>query len=122
MTERVLKSGAGWRIGWNPAVAEFQGLVGSDDWALELTAAELQDFCRLVGQLAETMTAMQTELMDEEAIACEVESDLVWLEAAGYPTEYRLSVMLHTGRRGEGAWEAPAVPALVQAARSLQVF
>lgn len=120
--EQVLKSGSGWRLGWNPAAAEFQGLVGSDEWALELTAAELKDFCRLVVQLAETMTAMQAELMDEEAIACEVESDLIWLEAAGYPMAYRLSLMVQTGRRGEGTWAAEAIAELVQAARSLPGF
>jgi len=42
--ERVVKSGAGWRIGWNPNAAEFKGLVGTDDWAIELTETELNDF------------------------------------------------------------------------------
>jgi len=40
--ERVVKSGAGWR-GWNPNAAEFK-LVGTDDWAIELTETELNDF------------------------------------------------------------------------------
>jgi hypothetical protein len=71
---KVLKAGAGWRIGWNPD-SEYQGLVGSEDWAFELTAAELADFCRLLGQLADNMRSIQAELMDEESIACEAESD-----------------------------------------------
>ena len=37
--ERVVKSGSGWRIGWNPDVPDFKGLVGTDDWAFELTEA-----------------------------------------------------------------------------------
>jgi len=41
--ERVIKSGLGWRVGWNPNAVEFKGLVGGDDWAIELTEAELID-------------------------------------------------------------------------------
>lgn len=120
--ERLLKTGKGWRIGWNPNAERFKGLIGSDDWALELTEAELNDFCRLLGQLADTMHHMQEELMDEEAIACEVESDLIWLEAEGYPTAYSIHVIVHSGRRGEGRWQSEAIPALLQAVQSLMVF
>lgn len=120
--ERLLKSGPGWRIGWNPAATEFKGLVGSDDWALELTEPELDDFCRLLPQLVEAIAQIQDELMDEEAIACEVESDRLWLQAEGYPAAYSLHLMLQTGRRGEGRWQAPAVPALLQAIQALKGF
>ncbi|MDP5017099.1 MAG: DUF1818 family protein, partial [Dolichospermum sp.] len=68
--ERVMKSGIGWRIGWNPDAPEFKGLVGTEDWAIELTEAELNEFIRLSNQLADTMKALATELMDEEKIAC----------------------------------------------------
>ena len=120
--ERVVKSGTGWRIGWNPSKSEFQGLVGADDWAIELTEAELDDFCRLSGQLAQSMSQMASELMEEEKIACEAESDLLWMEAAGYPHAYSLRFLLNKGRRAEGSWEADAVPGLVQAAQTLKVF
>ena len=119
---RLVKSGLGWRLGWDAEAEIFKGLVGTDDWSLELTEAELHDFCRLVCQLAETMTQMSSELMDEETIACEAESDRLWLEAEGYPHAYSLHVMLLTGRRGEGRWDATAVPALIQAAQSTTVF
>ena len=119
---RLVKSGLGWRLGWNAEAESFKGLVGTDEWALELTEAELHDFCRLLHQLAETMAQMSSELMDEETIACEVESDRVWLEAEGYPHSYRLQLILLTGRRGEGRWAPTAVPALVEAARSFTVF
>jgi len=65
---------------------------------------------------------MQSELMDEEAITCEVETDLLWLEANGYPHAYSLHLMLRTGRRAEGHWTAAVVPELIQAVRSLKVF
>lgn len=119
MIGKVLRRGSGWRIGCDPNATEFSGLVGSDDWALELTTIEFTDFCRLAEQLASTMQAMQAELMDSEAIACEVESASIWLEAKGYPQSYSLHLMVLSGRRGEGSWAAAAVPELLQAMRSL---
>jgi hypothetical protein len=120
--ERLVKSGSGWRLGWDPNATEFQGLVGGADWAIELTEAELSDFCRLAEQLAGTMQNMATELMDEEKISCEAESDLLWLEAEGYPHAYGLRFILQCGRRGEGGWPASVVPDLLQAMQVLKVF
>ncbi len=119
---RIVKSGPGWRIGWDADAEVFKGLVGTDDWALELTEAELKDFCRLLNQLVETVAQIAPELMDEETIVCEAESDRLWLEVEGYPHAYRLHLILLTGRRGEGRWSAAAVPELTQAIQSFQVF
>jgi Domain of unknown function (DUF1818) len=119
--QKVLKSGAGWRIGWNPGT-EYQGLVGSDNWAFELTAKELADFCRLLGQLVDNMRSIQSELMDEENIACEAESELVWMQVAGIPSKYSLRLILNTGRGCEGNWAAESVPDLVAAVDSLKFF
>jgi hypothetical protein len=119
---RVLKKGNGWRIGMNPAASEFKGLLGTDDWAVELTEAELNDFCRLLMQLADTMQQMASELMDEEKIACEAQSDLMWMEVEGYPHEYNLRFILNSGRGVEGQWDSTAVRDLIQAAAMLKVF
>jgi hypothetical protein len=120
--DKLIKTGVGWRIGWNPNAEEFQGLVGGDDWAIELTEAELNDFCRLFAQLAATMEQMASELMDEEKIATEAETDLIWLEVEGYPHSYSLHLMLNSDRRCEGSWSAAAVPHLLQAIQTFQVF
>jgi hypothetical protein len=120
--ERLVKSGSGWRIGWNPNAPQFQGLVGTDDWAVELTASELNDFCRLLTQLADTMQQLASELMDEEKIACEAESDLLWMEVEGYPHSYSLRFILNAGRCAEGRWNAEAVKDLLPAAATLKVF
>lgn len=119
--EKVLKDGTGWRIGWNPA-SDYPGLVGSDDWAFELTATELADFGRLLGQLVESMRSIGTELMDDEKIACEAESDALWMQVAGTANEYGLRLILTNGRGCEGNWSAEAVPELVAAANSLKFF
>ncbi|NJR67526.1 MAG: DUF1818 family protein [Synechococcales cyanobacterium CRU_2_2] len=116
---RQLQEGAGWRLGWNPGVVTYQGLVGGANWSIELTAAELDNFCRLLIQLADTMATMAAELMDEERLCCETESDRLWLEAEGFPQDYGLRMILSQGRGAEGAWAAAAVPGLLGAVRSL---
>jgi len=117
--KRQLKQGDGWRLGWNPDASEFKGLVGGDDWSLELTEAELEDLCRFVMDLADTMAYMATELMDEEKISCELESDRLWIEAEGYAHAYTLHFILHTGRRGEGNWGDRAAAELTRAVQAL---
>jgi hypothetical protein len=122
MSDRILKSGTGWRLGWNPTATEYQGLVGGDHWALELTLAEFEDFCRLIMQLAETMHQMSTELMDEEHIVCELESSLLWLEASGYPHAHSIRLILQQGRRCEGFWPSTVVSDLLHAVQTLTYF
>ena len=119
---RVLKKGNGWRIGVNPAAPEFKGLVGTDDWAVELTEAEFNDFCRLLMQLTETMETMADELMDEEKITCEAETDLLWMEVEGYPQAYSLRFILNSGRCVEGKFDSTVVGELIQAAAMVKVF
>jgi hypothetical protein len=119
---RLLKSGSGWRLGWDADAQEYRALIGGDDWAIELTDAELADFVRLAAQLSSTISQISAELMDEEAIACEVETGLLWLEAEGYSHAYSLRFILLSGRRGEGFWAEAVVPELLQALQTLQVF
>jgi hypothetical protein len=119
---RHVKQGAGWRLGWDSKAIEFKGLVGGEAWALELTEAEFSDFCRLVTQLTHTIEQLRSELMAEEKISCELESDLLWIEAEGYADRYDLHFILLTGRRGEGSWPASIVPELLQAIQTLNVF
>lgn len=114
---RILKKGAGWRLGWNPdPTCAFQGLVGADDWAVELTAAEFCDFCRLLVQLSETVESIAAELMAEERISIEAESELVWLEIEGFPDSYSLRMLILNNRNAEGNWLTAAVKKLVDLA------
>lgn len=120
--DRVIKSGSGWRVGWDATAQLYPALIGNEDWSLELTQAEWQHFGRLLAQLVAAIATLDAELMDEEAIAIEVESDLLWLEAEGYPQFYSLHLIVLTGRRAEGTWAAAAVPSLWQAVQAIQVF
>ncbi len=117
-----IKQGEGWRVGWNPHAEVYQGLIGDDQWAIELNTTEFQEFKRLLSQLVDSIIAIQGELMEEEKIAIEVESDLMWLEAEGYPHAYSLRLILHQGRRCEGYWSAKAVKYLIEAVQTSEVW
>ena len=116
---KLLKKGHQWRIGWNSDAKKYQGLVGSDDWAIELTLAELTDFNRLLAQLVTTMAQMKTELMAEERIICEAESELLWLEVEGYPNNYSLRLIVNCDRRCEGNWSEGVAVELAAATQRL---
>lgn len=116
--ERLLKNGDGWRVGWNPQADQYQGLIGGEDWAIELTKAEFKDFMRLLTQLVDSMSQMEAELMAEEKISCEAETALLWMEVTGYPQEYSLRVILNCDRRCEGNWGEKIAPKINQALKS----
>jgi len=119
--DRQLKEGTGWRLGWQPNAA-FPALLGTNEWAVELSAAEFADFRRLLLQLVESVAQMQEQLMAEETIACEASSDLIWLEVQGYPQQFDLSFILLSGRRAEGYWSAKSTAELVGAIQTIEVF
>lgn len=118
--ERITKSGDGWRVGWHPHSAKkYQGLVGAEDWAFELTLEELKDFYRLLSQLVDTMNQMTEELMDEEKISCEAETDLLWMEVTGYSHSYTLRLIINSNRACEGNWSPGIAPQLLKAFDSI---
>ena len=112
---KQLIRGEGWRIGFRSDVDIYQGLVGTDNWAIELTEREFKDFCKLALQLADTMQVMATELSDGEKICCTLETEDICLEVNGYPHTFNLHFQLLTGRRSEGIWDEGAVPCLIEA-------
>ena len=119
---RHIKEGTGWRLGWNSDATVFKGLVGGDRWAVEMTQPEFEDFCRLSLQLAETLQAMSAELMEEERVACEQETDQIWVEVEGFPNQYELRFILLQGRGAEGAWPYLVAPHLIQAIPAISLF
>ena len=119
---RVLKEGPGWRLGWDPNRTDYPALIGGQAWAVELQPEEFADLRRLALQLAETMAAMGDELMDEERICCEAESEQLWLEVEGFPRSYGLRLILQRSRRAELGWEPAATGEFLQAIAALESF
>jgi Domain of unknown function (DUF1818) len=118
----LIKKGNGWRVGWQEKSTPYQGLIGGENWAMELTTAEMQDFRRLILQIHQAIEDISQHLMEEETILCEVESDLIWLGAEGYPKSYSLRIILHHHRSCEGTWSEYAIQDLIQATQSLELF
>jgi hypothetical protein len=98
-----LKRGEGYRLGWK-SEGEYGALVGTEDWACELTHGEFREFRRLALALAEMMASMA--LMEEETLACELESGALWMEVEGFPQDYALRFILQHERAVEGEWKA----------------
>ena len=121
MGRRTLIEGVGFRLGWDRDGGEFVGLVGTGDWAVELTVEEWTDFGRLAIELAQMMAAMAIELMDEEALSVELETGRIWMEAEGFPIGYGLRFIMRDGRGVEGAWSAEAVPGLLAAVAQMDL-
>lgn len=118
----MIKQGKGWRIGWKSEPTIYQGLLAGADWAMELTLAEMEDFCRLLPEIHQVVTEISQHLMDEESIVCEVESELLWLGTDGFADNYSLRIILSQGRGCEGTWSANVIPQLLQAVQSFQLF
>lgn len=117
-----LKTGQNWRVGWDDEAGVFKGLLGADDWSVELTEAEFNEFLRLLSSLSDAIESMRSELMDEEAIAIDQESELLWMQVDGFPDAYSISFMLQTGRRADGHWKAEPAAALRQAIQTIKLF
>lgn len=118
----LLKEGSGWRLGWDQERTPFKALVGGESWAIELTQDEFEALGQLAQQLANTMAAMASELMPDERITLEQETQLLWIEADGFHHSYSLRFIVLTGRGGEGAWPAAVVPDLLNGLNSISVF
>lgn len=110
------QTGKGWRLGWDGA----KGLIGADTWAVEVSAGEFRDFCRMTSQLSQVMLDMQCELAEQEAIECDLSSDLLYLRVSGFPDRYELYLRICGDRLMEGIWSAEAVPELLLAITAVQ--
>lgn len=110
-----LLSGVGWRVGRRPHRSPYTTLIGSDTWALELTEPEWQDLCQGLDQLHLDLTQIQDQLMEEEAITVEHQTERLTLIASGFPHHHQIFIQLHNGRRGEGQWSPEVIPELRRA-------
>lgn len=113
---RYWQTGKGWRLGWDGD----KGLIGADTWAVEVSAEEFADFCRLVTQLSQVMQEMESELADQESVECDLSTNLLYLRATGFPAGYELYLQILGDRPMEGIWAVEAVPELLWAIAEVQ--
>lgn len=111
--------GPGWRFAVDPSRDPYPVLVGTDDWAVELTAAEASALRGSALRLVSELETLSDQLMPEEQISLELDCDLVWVELEGRPGELSLRFVLQPlastggGRGVEGRWTVPATAALL---------
>ena len=113
MIEKIIKSGVGWRVGWNHEDNPYQGLIGTDFWTVELTKLELHDFCYFLTELTKVLTEISTELMEEEKITIDMESERLWIQLHGYPHDYHVYFILQNERKFEGTLSSNIIPELL---------
>lgn len=126
-----VSSGEGWRLEHDPARHPFVVLIGAGSaagvgWAAELTAAEAAALRGGVARLLDQHAALVPQLMEEEAIALELEvpcaTGTLWLELEGDRRRWRLRFVLAAAapaRSLEGGWDAEAAAALAAALLTL---
>lgn len=116
---KYLLNGEGWRLGHSPDAEIFVGLVGAENWAIELNYQEFQDFCRISRQLVETMATMQAELSEGETLTCSAQTADISLEACGFSDNFTIHLQVLNDRRAEGIWTSRAIAELLQAVEQI---
>lgn len=122
------REGQGWRLAWDPQREPFPLLIGGEDWASELTAAEGQALWRALTCVSAQHRDLVDTLMEEETITLEFTSPLssalkgaageLWLALEGDRRDWSLRFVLQPapGQRGlEGFWGKGAAAAFARA-------
>jgi hypothetical protein len=116
---KYLLSGEGWRVGHSPDAETFVGLVGAENWAIELNYQEFEDFKLLSRQLIETIAITKSELSDQETLTCSAQTNHIHIEASGLGDRFTIHLQLLNGRRGEGIWTDTAIAQLLDAVKQI---
>ena len=74
----IKKEGRGWRIIRDSARGNFSTLIGGESWAIELTQSEWESLVKVVIDLSNQYHNIKDQLMGEENITLELESN-PWL-------------------------------------------
>ncbi len=104
-------------MGHSPDAEIFVGLVGAENWAIELNIQEFKDFCRITRQLVETMATMKAELSEGETLTCSAQTADISLEASGLGDNFTIHLQLLNDRRAEGIWTSKAISELLNAVK-----
>lgn len=125
--------GPGWRLQTDPSRPHFPALIGTEHWAVELSAAELGAIRRAILSLRQQWLALRSSLMPEEQLDLEVDLLLEPGPGADHPGNLHVALQGDAaawslrfvltpapGCRGvEGGWSAPAASLLAAALEGL---
>jgi Domain of unknown function (DUF1818) len=125
--------GPGWRLQAEPSRPLFPALIGTDTWAIELSACELGALRRAVVTLRQQWQELRPTLMPEEQLDLEVDLTLeqgtsdghsgsLHVALSGDCLSWTLRFVLNPApgsRAVEGSWSAAASPLLAAALEGL---
>ncbi len=83
-------------------------------WTIEFSPVEWEQFVQQFRTLAQTWQSIQEELMPEEALTLDSESETIRLQAEGQPEQWGMWLQLCSGRKVEGYLDFPLVMELLR--------
>jgi len=125
LDDRLLLTGIGWRIGWSSESVPYQGLIGGEFWAVELSETEIKHFCSLCLQLEQVIADMENELADQESLECSSQIENLSITINGYPGQFSLyfcATCERSLRKFEGSWAADLVPDFLAAIKQISAL
>ena len=119
----IKQEGPGWRIIKDSSRDNFSTLVGGDSWAIELNESEWQTLVKVVIELSDQYKDIKNQLMGDEDITLEMESNpwLAILKGDQYGWNLKL-VLYSEGSLNRGAevfWPRDVTFQLVNAMRKM---
>ena len=119
----IKKEGPGWRIIRDSSKEKFSTLIGGDSWAIELTRSEWETLVKVVIDLSDQYKNIKDQLMGDEDITLELESD-PWLAILkGDQNGWKLKLILDSkdslNRGAEIFWPRNVTFNLVNAMRTM---
>ena len=90
----IKKEGPGWRLIRDSSRGNFSTLIGGESWAIELNQFEWKTLVKVVIDLSDQYKNIKDQLMGDEDITLELESD-PWLACLnGDQNGWRLKLIL----------------------------
>jgi Domain of unknown function (DUF1818) len=88
--------------------------LGCSTWTIEFSPVEWEQFVQQFRTLAQTWQSIQEELMPEEALTLDSESETIRLQAEGQQEQWGMWLQICSGRKVEGYLEPPLVMELLK--------
>ena len=119
----IKKEGPGWRIIRDSSRNNFSTLIGGETWAIELNEAEWKTLVKVIIDLSDQYKNIKDQLMGEEDITLEMESN-PWLAILqGDQHGWNLKLILESNdslnRGAEVSWPRTVTFHLVNALRKM---
>ena len=98
----IKKEGPGWRIIRDSSRGKFSTLIGGESWAIEINQFEWETLVKVVIDLSDQYREIKDQLMGDEDITIELESNpwLAILRGDQYGWELKLILSSNLSNRG----------------------